>query len=48
MIDPEEAQADAKLATKSDLKALEYRLIINMGVMLTVVAGLVVTLIKII
>jgi len=41
------AHNDAKLATKTDLKHLEYRLIIKLGTMMTVLAGLIVTLGKI-
>lgn len=45
-----EAQAeliDERLATKQDLKELEYRLIIRLGAMLVVAISIVATLVKI-
>ena len=45
-----EAQAeliDERLATKQDLRELEYRLIIRLGVMLVVAISIVATLVKI-
>ena len=44
-----EAQAeliDERLATKQDLKELEYRLIIRLGAMLVVAISIVATLVK--
>lgn len=38
----------SELATKSDLRELEYRIIIKLGGMLTVVIGVIVTLVKLI
>lgn len=45
-----EAQAeliDERLATKQDLKELEYRLVIRLGAMLVVAISIVATLVKI-
>ncbi len=37
---------DERLATKQDLKELEYRLIIRLGTMIVVAVGIVATLVK--
>ncbi len=42
-----EQQADERLATKQDLRELEYRLIIRLGAMLVVAISIVATLVKI-
>lgn len=42
-----DAQFEAEVATKSDLRELEYRMIIKFGMMLTVAIGIIVTLQKI-
>ncbi len=42
-----EAQGEAELATKQDLRELEYRLIIKLGGMMVVAVGIVATLDKI-
>jgi len=41
-----EAHLEAELATKSDLRELEYRLIIKLGAMMMVAIAVVVTLVK--
>ncbi len=38
---------DERLATKQDLKELEYRLIIRLGTMMVIGVGIVATLVKI-
>lgn len=42
-----ETRGEAELATKQDLRELEYRLIIELGGMMVVAAGIVATLDKI-
>jgi hypothetical protein len=42
-----EAHIEAELATKTDLRELEYRLIIKLGAMVVVAVGVVATLVKI-
>ena len=42
-----EAHIEAELATKMDLRELEYRLIIKLGTMLVIAIGVVATLVKI-
>lgn len=37
---------EAEIATKSDLRELEYRLIIKLGTMIVVAIGVVATLVK--
>lgn len=41
-----EAHLEAEVATKSDLRELEYRLIIKLGSMMVLAVGLVATLVK--
>jgi len=41
-----EAHLEAELATKSDLRELEYRLIIKLGAMMMAAIAVVVTLVK--
>lgn len=41
-----EANSEAEIATKTDLRELEYRLIIKLGTMIVVAIGVVVTLVK--
>jgi hypothetical protein len=41
-----EAHLEAEVATKSDLRELEYRLVIKLGVMIVVAVGAVATLVK--
>ncbi len=38
---------DERLATKQDLKELEYRLVIRLGTMMMIAVGIVATLVKI-
>lgn len=41
-----EANQEAEIATKADLRELEYRLIIKLGTMIVVAIGVVATLVK--
>lgn len=41
-----EARIEAEIATKTDLRELEYRLIIKLGTMIVVAIGVVATLVK--
>ncbi|MDR4521469.1 MAG: hypothetical protein R3E36_12915 [Nitrosomonas sp.] len=41
-----EAHIEAEIATKTDLRELEYRLIIKLGTMIVVAIGVVATLVK--
>jgi len=41
-----EAHLEAEVATKSDLRELEYRLIIKLGTMMVLAIGIVATLVK--
>jgi hypothetical protein len=41
-----EAHLEAEVATKSDLRELEYRLVIKLGAMIVVAVGAVATLVK--
>jgi hypothetical protein len=41
-----EAHLEAEVATKSDLRELEYRLLIKLGAMIVVAVGAVATLVK--
>jgi len=41
-----DAHLEAEIATKSDLRELEYRLIIKLGTMIVVAIGIVATLVK--
>ena len=41
-----EANLEAEIATKTDLRELEYRLIIKLGTMIVVAIGIVATLVK--
>ncbi|SFI90758.1 DUF1640 domain-containing protein [Nitrosomonas sp. Nm34] len=41
-----EANFEAEIATKTDLRELEYRLIIKLGTMIVVAIGVVATLVK--
>ncbi|SDW04089.1 DUF1640 domain-containing protein [Nitrosomonas communis] len=41
-----EANLEAEIATKTDLRELEYRLIIKLGTMIVVAIGVVATLVK--
>ena len=41
-----DAHVEAEVATKSDLRELEYRLIIKLGTMMVLAIGIVATLVK--
>jgi len=41
-----EAHLEAEVATKNDLRELEYRLVIKLGTMIVVAVGVVATLVK--
>ena len=41
-----DAHIEAEVATKTDLRELEYRLIIKLGAMIVVAIGIVATLVK--